>query len=81
MSTLTGRALVTSLTALVGAVAAILPATPALAATWSVVATPNASVNDNILIGADVAVPPPRSTSRFPTAHTLAGALPSTPLS
>jgi hypothetical protein len=49
-----GRVLATSLTAVVvGTVAVLAPATPAFAATWAVVATPNASVNDNILIGTD----------------------------
>jgi hypothetical protein len=37
----------------VGLVAAMAPAAPALAATWSVVATPNASTGQNLFIGID----------------------------
>jgi hypothetical protein len=40
--------------ALVGAAAAIVPASPAFAATWTVVPTPNASSGDNLLTGVEV---------------------------
>lgn len=37
----------------VGMAVAIIPAEPALAATWSVVTTPNASTGQNLFIGTD----------------------------
>lgn len=52
MSIPRGRALVSSLAAALAA-AAVVPATPALAATWSVVPTPNASTGTNMFFGVD----------------------------
>ncbi|HZM74496.1 MAG TPA: hypothetical protein VFC19_02155 [Candidatus Limnocylindrales bacterium] len=47
------RALTMPVAILAGAAIAVTPADPALAATWTVVATPNASTGQNLFIGVD----------------------------
>ena len=53
MSNICGRKITLPLAALVGMIIGAVPAAPALAATWPVVATPNASTGQNLFIGVD----------------------------
>ena len=53
MSVLRGRAATLTVAVVTGALIAAVPASPAFAATWSVVPTPNASTGQNLFAGVD----------------------------